>query len=343
MKSVWFPDRQLIPPSAHLIDEVFGDLEQQGELFSGQEGNAAQLTPGQYDGRLLSVALGGVHMLTDYSAQSVLVSAFTPPNVFQFSVVLEEYGGFSSFGLQQTLRTVNVRPPGGQAELVHGAGGTMMILNVDQDGLFSNSVLTPDVVDWLRELPAQGAMIHSKLLADRLARLHGDVVETAAGCTSQNQLDYLAQVVVLQLCSSLALVWETDANIGMVRPTIKYDRFRLFRDALHEMIRNGHQSLDQNIQLGGFSELGSKRSIEQAFKSSVGMGPLQYWRLIRLHNVRRKLLQYELIHQTIGDIAAEEGFWDQSKFGRYYRRAFGERPSETRKRLDPAVLSRHRL
>ncbi|WP_422038640.1 helix-turn-helix domain-containing protein [Roseibium sp.] len=55
-----------------------------------------------------------------------------------------------------------------------------------------------------------------------------------------------------------------------------------------------------------------------------------YLRVLRLNRARRKVGDRAFSGQSIGDIAAEEGFWDWSRFTNYYRRQFGELPSETR-------------
>ena len=87
------------------------------------------------------------------------------------------------------------------------------------------------------------------------------------------------------------------------------------------------------IKSGALRELGSQRSLEKAFSDFAFMGPLAYLRVARLHNARRKLLDPGRTDQSIGDIAAEEGFWDWSRFTSYYRRQFGELPSRTRERV----------
>ncbi|MCB1452789.1 MAG: helix-turn-helix transcriptional regulator, partial [Rhizobiaceae bacterium] len=74
----------------------------------------------------------------------------------------------------------------------------------------------------------------------------------------------------------------------------------------------------------------SKRTVEQAFSSNVSVGPLTYSRILRLHQVRRKLMDPSMATLSIGDIAAEHGFWDWSRFSQHYRRQFGSLPSAAR-------------
>ncbi|WP_422041773.1 helix-turn-helix domain-containing protein [Roseibium sp.] len=60
------------------------------------------------------------------------------------------------------------------------------------------------------------------------------------------------------------------------------------------------------------------------------MGPLSYARLVRLHNARQKLRDGKFDRESIGNIAAQEGFWEWSRFTSYYGKHFGELPSQTR-------------
>ncbi len=70
-------------------------------------------------------------------------------------------------------------------------------------------------------------------------------------------------------------------------------------------------------------------TLERAFGEHLGISPKRYLVAIRLSAVRRQLLDPGQA-QTIGDIAADWGFWHMSKFAQDYRRMFGEKPSDTR-------------
>jgi AraC-like DNA-binding protein len=65
----------------------------------------------------------------------------------------------------------------------------------------------------------------------------------------------------------------------------------------------------------------------------VGMGPTQYLRMHRLNRVRRALTVADPRHVSVGDIAAEYGFWESGRFAAYYRATFGEAPMETLRRI----------
>lgn len=76
----------------------------------------------------------------------------------------------------------------------------------------------------------------------------------------------------------------------------------------------------------------SRRTLIQGFHDHLGMGPMAYLKLIRLHGIRKRLLQAEPSSLQIGATAAEWGFFNAGHFAADYRRLFGERPRETLQR-----------
>jgi AraC family ethanolamine operon transcriptional activator len=76
----------------------------------------------------------------------------------------------------------------------------------------------------------------------------------------------------------------------------------------------------------------SRRSLIQGFREHLGMGPMAYLKLHRLHGVRKLLLRADPDRVRIGSLAAEWGFLNAGHFARDYRNLFGELPRETLKR-----------
>lgn len=73
----------------------------------------------------------------------------------------------------------------------------------------------------------------------------------------------------------------------------------------------------------------SRRSLIQGFREHLGMGPMSYLRLHRLHGIRQELLGADPSQMTIRALAAEWGFLNPGHFSRQYAELFGERPSDT--------------
>ena len=79
----------------------------------------------------------------------------------------------------------------------------------------------------------------------------------------------------------------------------------------------------------------SRRSLIQGFRDHLGMGPMAYVKLRRLHGVRRLLLGADPDQVRIGSIAAEWGFLNAGHFARDYRLLFGEMPRDTLRHRTP--------
>lgn len=70
------------------------------------------------------------------------------------------------------------------------------------------------------------------------------------------------------------------------------------------------------------------RSLEMIFRRSVGMPPGRWFMTARLNGALRDLLTCDSVF-TVSEIAMKWGFRHMSRFAEYYRRTFGELPSET--------------
>ncbi|WP_395175437.1 helix-turn-helix domain-containing protein [Roseibium alexandrii] len=80
-------------------------------------------------------------------------------------------------------------------------------------------------------------------------------------------------------------------------------------------------------------ELGrSRRTIHHAFRMRLGIGPVAFYRLKRLHALRGSLVAAEPETTRIADLAHSLGFFETGRMAGNYNEIFGELPSETLKR-----------
>lgn len=77
----------------------------------------------------------------------------------------------------------------------------------------------------------------------------------------------------------------------------------------------------------------SERTLLYAFRERFGVTPAALIKSRRLAKARSMLRHADPGKATVGDIAALFGFWHHGQFAVDYRKTFGERPSETLKRL----------
>jgi AraC-like DNA-binding protein len=73
----------------------------------------------------------------------------------------------------------------------------------------------------------------------------------------------------------------------------------------------------------------AERTLRAACEEHLGMGPIRYLTLRRMHLVRRALLRADPSKSTVTRIATDHGFWELGRLSVAYRRLFGESPSET--------------
>jgi transcriptional regulator GlxA family with amidase domain len=78
----------------------------------------------------------------------------------------------------------------------------------------------------------------------------------------------------------------------------------------------------------------AERTLRLACEEHLGMGPIRYVSLRKMHIVRCALLRADPSRTTVTRIATDHGFWELGRFSVTYRSLFGETPSETLRRPD---------
>jgi len=77
----------------------------------------------------------------------------------------------------------------------------------------------------------------------------------------------------------------------------------------------------------------AERTLRAACEEHLGMGPIRYLTLRRMHQVRHALLRAEASNTTVTRVAMDHGFWELGRFSVAYRSLFRESPSETLRRF----------
>ena len=76
----------------------------------------------------------------------------------------------------------------------------------------------------------------------------------------------------------------------------------------------------------------SRRTLQYACQSAVGIKPVSYLRAVRLSGARKEMRHV----RSVSEAATRWGFWHFGRFARDYRAMFGELPSETLKQVNGA-------
>jgi AraC family ethanolamine operon transcriptional activator len=99
------------------------------------------------------------------------------------------------------------------------------------------------------------------------------------------------------------------------------------REVMHEKLTTIHtvHDLVRELQI-------SPRTLQHHFRQTLGFTPKQYLHQLRLGRIREELKREALEKVKISDMILRYGFFHPSHFSAEYKRAFGETPSQTRKR-----------
>jgi AraC-like DNA-binding protein len=87
----------------------------------------------------------------------------------------------------------------------------------------------------------------------------------------------------------------------------------------------------------------AERTLRVACEEHLGMGPIRFLSLRRMHLVHRALLQADPTTKTVTQVATDHGFWELGRFSVAYRGLFGESPSDSLRRTaaeEPLRLDR---
>jgi AraC-like DNA-binding protein len=76
----------------------------------------------------------------------------------------------------------------------------------------------------------------------------------------------------------------------------------------------------------------AERTLRASCEEHLGMGPIRYLTLRRMHLVRRALLRADASAASVTRLVTDHGFWELGSFSVAYRTLFGESPSETLQR-----------
>ncbi|MGS0467937.1 helix-turn-helix domain-containing protein [Cobetia marina] len=140
------------------------------------------------------------------------------------------------------------------------------------------------------------------------------------------------EVQVHQGILSLAVTAILEERIPLTDRYPSYHHRRQVVERVREHVNGAAPAPISIDMLCGIAHV-SQRTLHNSFTSILGISPMQFIRLNRLNQVRRRLCEPQAT-STIGQIASDWGFYHLGQFAQDYRRLFGESPSHT--------LSRHR-
>lgn len=326
LSNACMPDYVLSANPALIWDARYNDFDAQAQRLVGHDQSYVQLTPGAFEGRFLSCNLGSdVAIHIEHCNQALEQQVSGHSTAMSIGVAVQGAHSFLANGEDLSPDDILFIPPGGDLHLLSPVNGAVLAITIQDSCLASYAELSEPLQAYLHEQP-QVRILRNPQLARRIRE---DVVQAIEGCNrtgcSPKEAARIGHALLTGLFAKLSidLCAVSGGDHGQIRQS--YDRFMACRDTILKDWEQVHDLGALTNQTGI-----KRRSLQQAFTSHVSAGPLTYHRIIRLHLVRRALLDEAGQGDSIGDIAARFGFWNWSQFTHHYRSHFGEVPSQTR-------------
>jgi AraC family transcriptional regulator, ethanolamine operon transcriptional activator len=285
----------------------FDDIDAQAAQLHGYGQQYQQLSRGPFEGRFRSFAFGaelGIHFET--ANRELAQAASTPPGRYAACFLDENSPACSLNAGTFAQHHVALCPENRMLEGKTAAGVSICCMDLSME-------LFPDDAPGLRTARIQGDPARSRQLRE--------LVRSGVGVFGQLESlpDYPA--AVRDFKSGVAdLIWhiagrsaEPERRTWRRSSTTRtLQVFRRAREYIQEGLADGISVVALCKAVGV-----SRRSLEQVFRSMVGMGPALYVRTLQLNRVRRELLSGAGRDVSIGVIAARHGIWHWSRFSNH--------------------------
>lgn len=326
--SLWFPPKGLVKQSDFVDVVDVDDFDVVSDMHPGPQ-QRVQLDAGGYAGKIMTADFGSVTLMQETGNRAYELQADAAPHLFGFSVVLEQPHQGIFLGNEVGMDDVTVIPNRSILHAVDARRAVFAVILVECNALFSHPDLSAQAMDWLMGLERCGTVYRSPWLANRLREDIGVSLNCLLNVKTAEQKARLDTTMLGCIVSALSMEFLQGRAENTNRRPKHFETFWSVRAAMQSIegkLPEPQALLDPGLSL-------SRRTIETMFSNMVGLPPVKYHQIYRLNRARQKIRNLMHTNDSIGDIAAQEGFWDWSRFTSYYRKQFGERPSETRKKV----------
>lgn len=307
------------------------DVDELAEFFRGWNQEYIQLKKGIFEWETTIIQIGEFQFMEEFYGASALVRGSTPPETFTIAIpkIYESenlYGGNPLIPGCYITGNCNGYLDfrvGNQNRLLIMVAPINQILEQAekrQCPITQKQLLSPGIVfcDLNRLKPLSDYL--EELLT--IAKVHPESLRV--NFQSNSMVDQIID-------NSLSLLVNLLTSNSNFVPDRESRRRELVKNA--EILIREH--LDIPITLTNLCQelKTSQRSLYYAFEECLGLPPMEYLKILRLHEVRRSLKSADPKISKVTKIAEVYGFWHMGQFSIDYRKMFGESPSTTLKKV----------
>ena len=300
----------------------FNDIDEQAAQYSGYGQQYQQLSRGPFEGRFCSFNFGddlNIHFET--TNRALAQSASTPPGRYGACVLTQDSPPCALNAEMLAQDHVVHCPENRSLEGKTPEGTTIYCLDISCD-ILPDDGYEMRLVGVLKDASRSREL--RELIQAALSSLTTLGTIAAYPAVVQN---FKSSLVDLLSQMTTEVTGRSRRETGPYNTARSLQVFRRAREYIHHRLADGISIVNLCRETGV-----SRRSLECVFQSVIGIGPVNYIRILQLNLIRRDLMSDASAGASIGVIAARHGVWHWSRFSQYYGMLFGELPSETRRR-----------
>ncbi|MDJ0662507.1 MAG: AraC family transcriptional regulator [Crocosphaera sp.] len=308
---------------------VFDDFEAYMEFVKSFNIQCSlKLTPGTFQGRINSLHLREMNIISTVQNQTLYVQGPKFKNCLHFCMVFSpKRSPMLSHGTRLKKWDLFGFDTCRDANLIMGQGTQVITIAINRQFFdtvaetmgyqpFNDEILKPNIARFrphqIAELRNYYQQINQILLQQR----------TSLRETKQNLI--VENFLPLLINTFGQIIRERNTKNTQVK---SYGRYAIVKKAEEFTLSHLHEpiTLQQLCETLGTSST----ALSAGFKEIFRVSPMNYLKIQRLHGVHRTLKNADPSSTRVMSVAHEWGFWSLNHFSRDYQKLFGELPSQT--------------
>ncbi|BBH33354.1 ethanolamine operon regulatory protein [Pseudomonas sp. St290] len=285
----------------------------------------SQLTAGSIESSLIQLTTARCHIFREQINQRVVQHGVAPRGKMCFAVPITVPGSIRMQGREVDDSSLFFLH-GGEEFMFHMPMGMELLAITFERELFEQALAQTASAKEISQLLRQPVIrVSTQRYADARRRMLAVFSQALSNEDLGNTQDRELELEQAMLGELLQLMTDPacDKQQRLPSSTRSFIVEKCHRLATAEL--NNVPSVDelcQRLQV-------SRRTVQNSFRSVAETTPINYLRSVRLNGVRRTLMSTQAAHLSIGDAAAQWGFYHLSHFAAEYQELFAELPSHT--------------
>lgn len=287
----------------------------------------SQLTSGSAESTLMQLTTAGCHLFLEQINQRVVQNGVAPRGKMCFAVPINVPGSIRMQGRDVDDSSLFFLH-GGEEFMFHMPMGMELLSITFERELFEQALEQTASAKELNLLLRQPVI---KVSPQRFAQARRRLLGLFSQALADDDLDSTRhrerEVVLEQAMLGELLQLMTDPACDKQQRSPSSTRSFIV-EKCHRLTTTEMINVPSVIELCQRLQV-SRRTVQNSFRAVAETTPLNYLRSVRLNGVRRALMSTRGCDLSIGDAAAQWGFYHLSHFAAEYQELFAELPSQT--------------